>query len=347
MNKVKEREYSLDILKLLAILVILLHHYQQIFEVQFERINFYNGKFYWGSLVELFFILSGYFTYKYVSQIDQESRFLIFYKNKFLRFFPMLVITGSINVLLSFIVNVLIKKEGLPFSLWEIVISLMGIMRWFTTDEMVNNPVWYISILLLCYIMFFFITRFAKRIGISPYIGYCSAMILGVIMIQITNRGIVYPLFNEFIGRGLCTFFEGIIFRKILDKIEISLKIYIGCLISLLVFCVCYNYAYDFLEKDFWYTLVFLVYPCLIIIVKKREIPYYKILKNLGNISYNIFMWHLSVYMVFEIIYWTVGFNFNSVCSEIIVIATTCFIGIISYYVVDKPISQWIRSKCK
>ena len=55
-----ERNDGLDIIKVIATIIIVFHHYQQVTGVIFDGINFYGGKFPFGYVVELFFIISGY-----------------------------------------------------------------------------------------------------------------------------------------------------------------------------------------------------------------------------------------------------------------------------------------------
>ena len=58
-KNLSERIYPLDTLKFTAAILIVFHHFQQSTGACFSGINFYGGKFYFGNLVELFFILSG------------------------------------------------------------------------------------------------------------------------------------------------------------------------------------------------------------------------------------------------------------------------------------------------
>ena len=55
----KKRDYSLDLLRIFATTIIIFHHYQQGSGAVYKYINFWGGGFYFGYLVELFFILSG------------------------------------------------------------------------------------------------------------------------------------------------------------------------------------------------------------------------------------------------------------------------------------------------
>jgi len=49
-----------DLLKIISATLIVFHHYQQVFQVSFEYINFCGGRIIFGFLVELFFIISGF-----------------------------------------------------------------------------------------------------------------------------------------------------------------------------------------------------------------------------------------------------------------------------------------------
>ena len=83
LSKNQNREYSLDVLKSISTITIIFHHYQQLTGVYFENgINFWGGCFYWGYIVELFFILSGYFSFKYTNCIDEKSKIISFFRKK-------------------------------------------------------------------------------------------------------------------------------------------------------------------------------------------------------------------------------------------------------------------------
>lgn len=64
-----KRNSAMDCLRILATVLIVFHHYQQFTGAQFTYIDFWTGSFYFGWLVEFFFVMSGYFTDKYVLKI--------------------------------------------------------------------------------------------------------------------------------------------------------------------------------------------------------------------------------------------------------------------------------------
>lgn len=60
-SEMKEKHINgFDYLKVFAASAIVLHHYQQVFSVCFQGINFYGGRINFGYLVELFFTISGF-----------------------------------------------------------------------------------------------------------------------------------------------------------------------------------------------------------------------------------------------------------------------------------------------
>lgn len=88
----QKRDYSLDFIKIIATIIIVFHHYQQVTGVIFDRgINFYNGIFYFGYVVELFFIISGYLMFDYIEKIYSGLDFKNFFTKRFIRIFPMMV----------------------------------------------------------------------------------------------------------------------------------------------------------------------------------------------------------------------------------------------------------------
>ena len=80
------RNYALDFLKIAATVFIVFHHYQQTTGAYYPGlINFYNGRLYWGYLVEFFFVVSGFVVASYSDRIVAGLRFREFYLKRYLR----------------------------------------------------------------------------------------------------------------------------------------------------------------------------------------------------------------------------------------------------------------------
>lgn len=90
-----ERRYSLDVLRIIATILIIFHHYGQVTGLYLEgHINYCNGRFYFGYVVEFFFLLSGYFMYRYIGKITNGLTFKKFFLPRALRLLPLVFISG-------------------------------------------------------------------------------------------------------------------------------------------------------------------------------------------------------------------------------------------------------------
>lgn len=347
-----KREYSLDVLKFIGIIIIIFHHYQQMTGTYFERmINFYGGKFNWAYVVDLFFILSGYFTYKYVENINEKNRFFVFFEGKYFRFFPMIFLSGVVCLILDWVYYVKILGQSFPHSVWGTATGLTGSSFWFKCSNcfiMLNSAMWYISVLLLCYVFFFFGTYVAKRWKISPYTMYAVIICVGIIMNAIcTTYKICIPFFTIDIGRGLCGFFLGVLFRHFLEKYPIHHKhitwITAGGLLGFLVILYVKRTEYF---SDLWYVLCFLIYPAIILIFKSKpaeRIFFDEKLKYLGGIAFNAYIWHVAVLRFLLIVINLKAVNLKSITAMVLMTCIIFLIGGISYFFIEKPVEKKIR----
>ena len=92
-NVQKSKNGAVELLRILAITMILFHHYQQLTGVYHTGgINFYNGRFPFQYIVELFFLLSGFLAWKYHNKILEGQSFAGYVKDRIGRLFPGMVI---------------------------------------------------------------------------------------------------------------------------------------------------------------------------------------------------------------------------------------------------------------
>lgn len=78
---------------MVATILIVFHHYQQTTGAVFSKINFCEGNFYFGWVVELLFVISGYLIYLQKDRLDDTL--YKFMKKRFIRLFPV-VCAGAI-----------------------------------------------------------------------------------------------------------------------------------------------------------------------------------------------------------------------------------------------------------
>ena len=218
----------MDILRIAATILIIFHHYQQTTGAFFEgHVNYYNGRMYFGYIVEFFFLLSGYLMYRYVQKIQNGLSFREYYVPKFLRFAPMVLISGITYEMLLWYYTTICGKDwcGLSVTIWGIVINALGVQDgWCFSNPHVNNPTWYISVLLLCYLVLYVIVYLARRWKIRYEYLFVFMVLLGC---GVRTYGIDLPFINSDTARGFYAFFFGILIAEAMEKAPKKDDIYI------------------------------------------------------------------------------------------------------------------------
>lgn len=210
MNDIKfnNRIITLDILKFILTIIILLHHYQQSTGFLFKHfINFYGGKFYFGYVVEIFFIISGFlimhkFIDKFNNNIDNPFNFLGGGVKKY--FLYMFLTNLCCGIILIFNYNLLRPS----YNFWSLTKSLIGIIPFNINDNQflgTNNPTWYITILIFLSIIFSILVKFIKN---NEELLFAFAIII-LFAIQLRAMDIYGPFLNGAVYRGITCYFLG------------------------------------------------------------------------------------------------------------------------------------------
>ena len=210
-----KRKVLPDVIKIICTLCILFHHYQQLTGTFFYRgINFYGGKFYFGYLVELFFIMSGWVMVSYIDRIKDNMTFPAFISKRLIRLLPsMIVSTVAYDILLFIFTKYCNGTIRYPqkIDIFGSIITSLGMGSWcITKDFEINTINWYVSVLLLCYIIFYILVFISKISKIPTSVLFAIPVIAGVIR----TYGMEYsflPFFSPRIARGYIHFFGGLL----------------------------------------------------------------------------------------------------------------------------------------
>ena len=194
---------------------VLFHHYQQLTGTFFYRgINFYGGKFYFGYIVEVFFLMSGFFMVPYVAKIRDKMSFPAFFGKRLIRLLPsMIVATLAYDIALFFYVRLCNGTLRYPtdINVFGSIITALGIGSWSITKDFEINPIcWYVSVLLLCYILMYIFVLISKITKIPAGILLSIPMIAGVVITNVTEFSII-PFLSTRIARGYIHFFGGLL----------------------------------------------------------------------------------------------------------------------------------------
>ncbi len=297
-------------------------------------------------LVELFFIISGLLAYRaYFNKITDGEGIKNFYLKRCKRLLPMTVLTTMVMAIGQWCFFT--EKGGYWMnlgncSLSELLPHLLGVNIWMGSGCFAfNQPTWYISVCLFCYIVFWLISaanRNADRKWLFFIPVYCGALI----------GKLEFGFCNSMMARGLLGFFIGVILAIILEK-NYSKEVYITLSIVVLIFvAVLYNVIGENIFGNVLWVLEFFVFPAIIVLAIKskicekifnRRLFYY-----LGNISFGIYIWDIPIF--FWVSYINQKFNLNysldSLKTFLAILIIHIVVGIVSYEIVEKRLFIYI-----
>lgn len=211
----ESRKILPDILRVVLTACVLFHHYQQLTGTFFYRgINFYGGKFYFGYIVEVFFLMSGFFMVPYVAKIRDKMSFPAFFGKRLIRLLPsMIAATIFYDIALFFYVRLCNGTLRYPtdINVFGSIVTALGLGSWSITKDFEINPIcWYVSVLLLCYILMYIFVFLSKITKIPAGIMLSIPMIAGVIITHVTEFSVI-PFLSTRIARGYIHFFGGLL----------------------------------------------------------------------------------------------------------------------------------------
>lgn len=348
-----KREYSLDVLKIIATIIIIFHHYQQITSTRFLHFNFYASSFYFGYIVELFFVLSGMFMWRYATLIENEGlTFPKFMKRRYFRLIPLVAVGAIVYEILICIypyfgTGYWSNEQGLDIE--GTILDCLGIQAgWASSNPHVNNPTWYVSVLILCYVIFYFISYISRNTRGRIKSQYCYVIMIFV-GLGINTYTINLPFMNEYSARGYVAFFFGVLLGIWLNKIENTKRLWWFSLILLFALTTLFAYRPE-LAVSFTLTVVY--YPAWIIFFRffpLHSIFSYRQIGELGKISFDVYIWHICLLILLDILikafHWNL--NLNTVPAMISFTLVAFSVGAVSYYALEKPLNNFVERKIK
>lgn len=356
MTKIQSsRNGALDALRVIAAVFIVLHHFQQYTGAYFpSEPNFYGGWFGFGNMVELFFLLSGYLVYKYIEIIKNDSTLTLWkwYLKRAARLLPLLIASVFVFQLGKIIylnMDHIYRTQLLeyPISLWETLITCLAMHDgWAITTAYINASTWYISVLLICYLVFYIITKAAHKLGCSPTYMYFGMILLG--MSPLCHRNL--PLLTPATSRGYYAFFFGVLLACFVNRFGMGKRLKITAFAVYAVITVLLLKASQIVILNQVFVLTFMLFPSVIILCETdfaKNIFRHRIWNTLGAMTYGMYIWHVPVLLWIFIVLDAVGYAPNMANRVIMVmfVALMFAVGAVSYYFVEKPLNKIVQQK--
>lgn len=343
----KTRLTNLDVIKAVAAVFIVFHHYQQIFDVRFSGINFFGGSFYWGRMVELFFVISGFVM---VTSDDPEDYHVVrSFLKKCARIYPPVMLSVTVLLLLqgahSLVYGDMMFAK--TYSLGQIITSYLLIFNGFGfhVGLGVNNPTWYLCVLLLCYVVYYTIKivfRERNRWKIALYL-----LITGI-----AGFAVCFPLmdmdqipFMEWGNlRGYCCFFMGVLIAVFQNELRNKRFGAVAGAAAIVIWLTAT--VSGIIGVDYWPTLVILLFGGMVMLATSiKQIPYQAIQKA-GGVSYEVFLWHVPTFYAVQFVSEILEIEFrHSYCSMIIVTILVECVAVCIYTCFEIPITRYLKMK--
>lgn len=265
----------------------------------------------------------------------------------------MIVICGVVCLVTKYLCLTYVDHEpNVSFTMWNVISSLACVARWLDTSLMINNPMWYVSVLLLCLVVFYFVTRRCRKAE-NLVLVYGIVIALGLVMRSMCADGFKAPFFNIDIARGLISFFIGLELALVIKRHPrvVNTVSVIAAIAAICLFVAFYATNREGLVGSVtsqYYALVFLVYPSVVVVCKAPILTRLfssERLSFLGGCAYNMYVWHLPLIFLYRIAFYGLGLNPERQIAMYAFLALCFMAGILSDRLIDRPIAKRVMGR--
>lgn len=299
----REKIVSIGGLRGFSCLIIMLYHYR------FFLLNNGIGLISYGHyFVEVFVTISGFLmAYNYQNRISGMN-FRDFFVKRYFKIMPLYWIT-EICVYAAVILATVLSGEKYKWNLIQMLMELSGFYTgWFgQTSPPLNNPLWTVCSLLLCYVLYYFICRVsmgrkAVYIGLILMLTCTSAISLN----WLANKENYYSIIgSEDSVRCVISFLMGLLLYELYEIINnsqgkvISYTLMVFFAGIVIVFSNMQKIGRTDMEGVISWIVIFLFCPLILysaIYIKIiNKLLSSAVLQLIGEISMDIYMWHWVV----------------------------------------------------
>lgn len=304
MQETKYYKY-IDIYKFIfSIIICCFYHFRNDFgsnvvaEIPGIKMITDNGAYF----TEGFFIMSGMMLYKQLFHKETSLKFGTFFAQKYIRLIPMAAISSIVMFILQ---NLYFGMRGGYWlnltaencSVGALILQMSGIQFWGMCWGVLNVPVWYISVLLLCYIFYYFSIWAAKKTDC-----FFVALIPMILAITISTYGTNILFFTGTTDRGFISVGVGIICAAFLAKKSNRniLIVTMAQAVLIVVIIITKNIG------NLTYELNFVLFPFLVncghLLETKLSFVNERATKFLAEISFTLYLFNLPIQLLITII---------------------------------------------
>lgn len=303
MDRTGKRLDSLTGLRGIFIFMIVIYHMGGYFDSPFSSVLHLPYK--WGGVMgnSFFFMLSGFvISCGYRDRIlEKRVDFGGFIKKRLIKIYPMYLVTDVIQACF------LVYEQGMIINFRSIVPNIFMITTgWVDDIYPYNVSCWFVSVLLLCYIVYFVLCRAARE---NPKLVLYLEIGLALWGYLLLSRDINVPFCYSHDGEGMMNFFIGCILFEIYERnsARANRRLFEGLFCLLLGFLFLARQAgFEQFSGDSRLPFTFLICPAAIMLALEMKwvgrILESRPFMKLGQISMNVFFWHMPVIVLVNIL---------------------------------------------
>lgn len=331
-----------------------------------ENSPFYNRVTHWfwnysSFFVDLFFVISGFvMVYAYREKIkSRKTGFKDFIKKRVIRFYPLMVFALFCVLFLQLLHRILtgvffVDELITDNSILAFVMNLMCLQGTSLLGTSFNAPSWYLSVLLVMYILFYVVTYVAGKYDMEN-MAYAAMLLLGLVM-AVKN----YP--SVFLNcRGLIGFFSGCLLceacsriNSMVDKWKKNLLIWSAFFALLIICAIGIRYGHAVFAPSVLVVVVYgmVIWPLLVFLVvcmpAIRWVLQQKPFLFLGKISFSMYLIHFPVMIVLQDvnIILNLGLNYEAKKVFILYVLLVLVISVCCYYLVERKMTNYFKGVC-
>ncbi|MBC9229769.1 acyltransferase [bacterium SPL81] len=320
------RHYSIDSLRFISIILVLLHHFNIPYKLFDTSINFQifgenittllarNGNY----GVTMFFVISGYLItshtlkrYGTLNQINSRD----FYISRFARIMPtMILLICLVNVLGAFELKPFMTQAPNDIVVSQSTVNIAALTLWMNILIIENGWVnyvlgvlWSLSVEEVFYLLFpLTALLFRKK---SFFIIVCCALILFAPYFRYLHYGAengayLYHYFSSFDGIAF-----GCIAALIAPKLQFKPQTWLWLKSIAIVLMLIIYFSASIKENAIWGISFFAQSTAIVILAsvanekKTDQIQRFRLLHNIGRNSYEIYLFHLIILGFFKLFY--------------------------------------------
>ena len=280
--------------------------------------------------------MSGFLTAYSDSRKRECNSFL---RDKYIRILPAAWLSMSFYLFIAIAYRIIIGTDlvGVKLDTIHILSSFLMVNQGWVIDlfPAVNNPTWYLDVLMLCYILYYCIRKFVKSNITRSFI--CIGIIFFTILGNILNMQ--FPFFWLESKRGYVAFFSGILIYELYVTFRKKLKYFLVILVPLSIAGILYRGLSD------WYLLVSFVFPAVIIIAISLPQVHHKFINIVGAISFEVYLWHGPLLKLVLLICDAVGYRIeHSYLSMIVFSLLVWGVATLIYHFFERPVGIWLKN---